>query len=470
MILPIIIAGGHGSRLWPLSRELYPKQFLSIPNVDGLSMLQETLNRLSGIEHLPPIIICNEEHRFIVAEQLREIGLSHSGIILEPIGRNTAPAIALAALRALQLNYSIEPTLLVLAADHLIKDTLPFELAIENARILAQKNHLVTFGIKPTSPETGYGYIKAYASSSKNLSDNLLVQQFVEKPDLETAKLYLASGDYYWNSGMFMFKPSLYLSELNLYNPDILNSCKLAFDNSKVDMDFIRVTKEFFEKCPNDSIDYAVMEKTNHIKMVPMDAGWSDIGSWSALWEVSEKDKNNNVLKGDIITINSKSNYLYSSSKLVTTVGVENLIIVDTPDAILVANKNHVQDVKSIVQSLKDCNRNEYKAHREEYKPWGKINSINHGGRYQVKHITIKPGKRISLQMHNHRSEHWIIVAGTAKVIKGSTTELLTEDQSIYIPLGVIHSLENPGKIPLELIEVRTGSYLAEDDIIRFDH
>ncbi|UNH41717.1 mannose-1-phosphate guanylyltransferase/mannose-6-phosphate isomerase [Moellerella wisconsensis] len=468
MILPIIMAGGHGSRLWPLSRELYPKQFLSIPNDDDLSMLQQTLVRLSGIEHLPPIIICNEEHRFIVAEQLRSIGLTHSGIILEPIGRNTAPAITLATLRALQLDYDIEPTLLVLAADHLISDISAFESAINNATKFTSNNQLITFGIKPTSPETGYGYIKAN-SDTNSVNNSLLVEKFVEKPNLKKAELYVKSGNYFWNSGIFMFKPSLYLSELNLYSPEILNTCKIAFNKAQIDMDFIRITKENFETCPNDSIDYAIMEKTNHITMIPMDAGWSDIGSWSTLWDISEKDQNCNVIKGDVIAIKSKNNYLYSRNKLVATVGIENLIVVETHDSVLIADRHQVQDVKSVVQYLKEHNRTEHKVYSEVYRPWGKLSIIDNGKNYQVRHITVKPKGRISLQIHNYRSEHWIIVSGTAKIIQDNKTILLTEGQSIYIPQGISHSLENHSEISLEMIEIQTGSCLSEDDVVRLE-
>ncbi|MCG7496860.1 mannose-1-phosphate guanylyltransferase/mannose-6-phosphate isomerase [Vibrio sp. Of7-15] len=466
MIHPIIMAGGTGSRLWPLSRELYPKQFLTIAN--DLSMLQQTFARLSGIEHQAPMLICNEEHRFIAAEQVRLAGFSHSGIILEPVGRNTAPAIALAALQTLKEADGSDPILLVLAADHLIEDVTEFEASVAQALPYAEAGQLVTFGIVPTAPETGYGYIKS-GEQQEGGELGFKVDSFVEKPDLTTAESYLISGDYYWNSGMFMFKASQYLAELKLHRPDILAACEKALSGAQADMDFVRVDKVQFEMCPDDSIDYAVMEKTQHATVVPMNAGWSDVGSWSALWEVSEKDNDDNVTKGDVIAVNSTGNYLHADNKLIATVGVDNLIVVETKDAVLVADKSRVQDVKTVVNHLKQSDRSEHKLHREVYRPWGKYDSIDVGERDQVKRITVKPGEKLSIQMHHHRSEHWIVVSGTAKVTNGEETILVTEDQSTYIPLGTIHALENPGKIPLEMIEVQTGSYLGEDDIVRFE-
>lgn len=464
MILPIIMAGGTGSRLWPLSREHYPKQFLTVS--DEQSMLQATISRLSGIEHQPPLVICNEEHRFIAAEQLRLGGTEHSGIILEPVGRNTAPAIAIAALYAMNnVTNGEDPTLLVLAADHLIKDTSAFLASVERGIPFAEAGKLMTFGVVPTSPETGYGYIKAGQSHGEAFD----VCKFIEKPDLSTAKDYLLKGEYFWNSGMFLFKASRYLEELQKHRPDILSICKKAIAVADPDLDFIRVDKEFFQECPNDSIDYAVMEKTSSAMVLPIDVGWSDVGSWSALWDVSEKDINQNVTKGDVIAINSSNSYIYSESKLISTVGVDNLVIVETKDAVLVVAKDKVQDVKSVVNYLKANNRSEYMHHRELYRPWGKYDSIDCGVRDKVKRITVKPGGKLSIQMHHHRAEHWIVVSGTAKVTKGEKTILLTEDESTYISLGTIHALENPGKIPLEMIEVQTGSYLGEDDIVRFD-
>jgi mannose-1-phosphate guanylyltransferase/mannose-6-phosphate isomerase len=461
MILPVIMAGGTGSRLWPLSRELYPKQFLTVKGNE--SMLQQTVARLSDLEHQAPLLICNEEHRFIAAEQMRLGGYQHGGIILEPVGRNTAPAIALAALQA--VNNGEDPVLLVLAADHVIENEEAFTSSVEKALPFAQNNQLVTFGIVPSEPETGYGYIK----SGKQEGDAFSVEEFVEKPDLETAKEYLACGNYYWNSGMFLFKASCYLQELEKFNPDILDVCKRAIAAPAQDMEFIRVDKEIFQTCPDDSIDYAVMEKTEAAMVVPMDAGWSDVGSWSALWAVSDKDNSNNVIKGDVITVDSTNNYIDAENKLVATVGVDNLIVVETKDAILVANKDKVQDVKAVVNKLKAAGRTEHKLHREVYRPWGKYDSIDFGARDHVKRITVKPGEKLSIQKHYHRAEHWIVVSGTASVTNGDKTFLVSENESTYIPLGAVHALENPGKIPLEMIEIQTGSYLGEDDIVRFD-
>ncbi|MCY9804052.1 mannose-1-phosphate guanylyltransferase/mannose-6-phosphate isomerase [Vibrio scophthalmi] len=465
MILPVIMAGGTGSRLWPLSRELYPKQFLTV--VGELSMLQQTAARLSGIEHQAPLLICNEEHRFIAAEQLRLGGFDNSGIILEPVGRNTAPAIALAALHALQnARQGEDPVLLVLAADHIIEDTQAFELSIVNAIKHANLGSLVTFGIVPTAPETGYGYIK----SGDDIEEGVFsVSSFVEKPNLEIAQKYLELGNYYWNSGMFMFKASRYLEELAKFAPGILSTCKRAFSVQSNDSDFVRIDSKVFATCPAESIDYAVMEKTDAAIVVPMNAGWSDVGSFSALWDVSAKDENDNATKGDVIAVDSTSNYLYAENKLVAAVGVENLVVIETKDAVLVARKDKVQEVKKVVNQLRDTNRVECRLHREVYRPWGKYDSIDKGKRDQVKRITVKPGEKLSIQKHHHRAEHWIVVSGTASVLNGDKTILVTENESVYIPLGTIHALENPGKIPLEMIEVQTGSYLGEDDIVRFD-
>ncbi|OCH58778.1 mannose-1-phosphate guanylyltransferase/mannose-6-phosphate isomerase [Vibrio splendidus] len=472
MIIPVIMAGGTGSRLWPLSRELYPKQFLKVTGEQ--SMLQQTFARLRGLEHQAPLIICNEEHRFIAAEQTRLGGFDHSGIILEPVGRNTAPAIALAALQALEqvTDSEAEPILLVLAADHLIENQVAFQFSVNQALVYAEAGQLVTFGVVPTSAETGYGYIKRGASQNDTA---FKVDSFVEKPDLETAQDYLDSGEYYWNSGMFMFKASQYIEELKVHNPAMLEACEKAMSATQEDLDFVRVDKQSFQACPADSIDYAVMEPvcapsgSGNLVVVPMDAGWSDVGSWSALWDVTEKDNNNNAHKGDVIAVKSMNNYVYAENKLIATVGVNNLVVVETKDAILVAEKSQVQDVKAIVQQLKNSERPEYKIHREVYRPWGKYDSIDFGARDQVKRITVNPGQKLSIQKHFHRSEHWIVVAGTASVTNGDNVILVTEDQSTYIPLGTIHALENPGKIPLEMIEVQTGSYLGEDDIVRFE-
>lgn len=461
MILPIIMAGGSGTRLWPLSRGNYPKQFLTLNGQH--TMLQSTLLRLQGIEHFPAMVICNEEHRFIAAEQLRQINVRHSGIFLEPVGRNTAPAIALAAFKSTQ--QGDDPLLLVLAADHVIEDTRSFQESILQASYLAEQGKLVTFGIVGDKPETGYGYIKR----GKPFEEAFVVERFFEKPDYETAKKYIASGDFYWNSGMFLFKASRYLEELKTFRPDIYEACKKAIQVQNNDLDFIRVDQAAFESCPDESIDYAVMEHTADAVVVPMDAGWSDVGGFSALWDVSSKDGEGNAFSGDVKSVDTKNTLVFGKDKLVATVGVEDLVIVDTKDAILVAHKEHSQKVKYIVNQLKEENRSETTYHREVYRPWGKYDSIDNGERFQVKRITVKPGAKLSVQMHHHRAEHWIVVSGTAKVTNGDKEILLTENQSTYIPVGVVHALENPGKLDLELIEVQSGSYLGEDDIVRFE-
>ena len=464
MITPVIIAGGSGSRLWPLSRSLYPKQFLALTS--NQTMLQETVNRLTGIQANKPLLICNEEHRFIVAEQMRELGQS-SDIILEPVGRNTAPAIALAAEVANAQSAENDPLLLILAADHVIKDKTAFTLAVEQAIPLANQGKLVTFGIVPSEAHTGYGYIKRGNSVAN--SNNYEISRFVEKPDAETAAQYIASGEYYWNSGMFLFKASRYLEELEKYRPDIAAACKKSLENTQQDNDFIRLDQEAFKKCPEDSIDYAVMEKTQDAMVVPLDAGWNDIGAWSALWEVSDRDEQGNSVFGDAILQGTQNSLIHGGERLIATVGLDNIVIVDTKDALLVADKNKVQDVKKIVEQLKSEKRSEYKLHREVYRPWGKYDSIDNGERYQVKRITVNPGEKLSIQMHHHRAEHWIVVSGTAKVTNGDKTFLVTENESTYIPIGAIHALENPGRLPLEMIEVQSGSYLGEDDIVRFE-
>lgn len=463
MMIPIILSGGSGTRLWPLSRQLNPKQFLPLADAD-LSLLQATLRRLEGLDAALPRLICNEQHRFLAAEQLRLLGMEQANILLEPVGRNTAPAIALAALQA--CNEAADPVLLILAADHLIKDVQAFQASIQTALPLAEAGKLVTFGIVPTHPETGYGYIEQGDSSGDG---GFAVSRFVEKPDLLTAQEYLASGSYFWNSGMFMFRANRYLEELQRFRPDILAACRRALAGGSQDMHFTRVDQAAFAACPEDSVDYAVMEKTADAIMVPLDAGWSDIGSWSALWDVNEKDEQGNVFKGDVLDQRSRNTYVHADSRLVATVGVEDLVIVETKDAVLVAHKNHVQDVKKIVEQLKSDSRNEHINHREVYRPWGVYDSIDNGHRYQVKRITVLPGAKLSVQMHHHRAEHWVVVSGTAKVTNGDKTFLVTENQSTYIPIGQVHALENPGVIPLELIEVQSGSYLGEDDIVRFE-
>lgn len=461
MILPVIMAGGSGTRLWPLSRGNYPKQFLKVCGEH--TMLQQTVFRLSGMNHSAPMLICNEEHRFIAAEQLRAISAQNSGIFLEPVGRNTAPAIALAALKAAKENE--DALLLVLAADHVIGDKEAFTKSVEAAMPLAESGKLVTFGIVGDKPETGYGYIKRGESVS---TDSYVVAEFVEKPDLDTAKKYLESGEYYWNSGMFMFKASTYLAELQAHRPDIYKACVVASENSSNDLDFIRIDKEAFESCPDESVDYAVMEHTKHAVVVPMNADWNDIGGFSALWEVSEQDSQGNAFFGDVKSIDTKNTLVFGGDKLVTTVGVEDLVVIDTKDAVLVAHKDECQKVKQIVQQLKADKRSEVTFHREVYRPWGKYDSVDSGERFQVKRITVKPGAKLSVQMHHHRAEHWIVVSGTAKVQIDDTEQFVTENESVYIPITAVHALENPGKVDLELIEVQSGSYLGEDDIVRF--
>lgn len=460
-ILPIIMAGGSGTRLWPLSRTQYPKQFLSLNS--QATMLQETCQRLSGLSIDTPIVVCSEDHRFLAAEQLRIIGYEQAKIILEPQAKNTAPAIALAAIVAIQQKQ--DPILLVLSADHLIKDVARFHESIQAALPLAEAGKLVTFGVVPTHAETGYGYIEQGEANGKGFD----VARFVEKPDQITAQQYLDSKKYLWNSGMFMFKASRYLDELAKFANDIKVSCEKSTATLSNDQTFIRILNDEFSLCPSDSIDYAVMEKTEDAVVVPLDADWSDIGSWSALWDVSSKDENGNVLQGDVIVHNTQDSLVHSTNRLVSMVGVKDVIVVETKDAVLVVHKDQVQDVKKAVEKLKAEGRNEHLNHREVLRPWGVYDSVDSGERYQVKRITVNPGAKLSVQMHYHRAEHWIVVSGTARITNGEKTYLLTENQSTYIPSGEIHALENPGKIPLELIEVQSGTYLGEDDIVRFE-
>jgi mannose-1-phosphate guanylyltransferase/mannose-6-phosphate isomerase len=462
MIVPVILAGGSGTRLWPLSRMLHPKQFIKL--IGETTLFQEAVLRLPKSIG-DPLVICNEEHRFLAAEQLRQINRSSSSIILEPIGKNTAPAIALAALKLTKSNENV--ILLVLSADHLIQDVEKFHQAIESVKKQAEKDKLVTFGIVPNKVEMGYGYIKGDVSQDE---DYYNIDEFVEKPDYKTAQKYVDSGKYFWNSGMFMFKASVYLDELEKYEPEILNACKKSYQNAYHDLDFIRLNEEEFLSCPSQSIDYAVMERTKNAVMVSLDVAWNDVGSWSALWDSQPKDKNNNLVVGDVILNKVNNSYIHSASKrLVSAIGVSDLIIVDTEDAILVTSKDHVQYIKNIVEQIKDSNRPEFDQHRVVFRPWGYYDSIDNGNGFQVKRILVNPGAKLSLQKHGHRAEHWVVVKGKAQVTCGKKTFQLIENQSTYIPLGEVHRLENIGSIPLEIIEIQTGDYLGEDDIIRIE-
>ena len=457
-IHPVILSGGSGSRLWPLSREHYPKQLLAL--VGDETLLQQTVGRLDGLDGVSdPLIVCNEEHRFLIAEQCRALDKTPKDILLEPVGRNTAPALTLAALRLEQEEG--EGLLLVMPADHVIRDTAAFHKAVAEAAELAQKGKLVTFGVVPRSAHTGYGYIKKGAGSG--------VEAFVEKPDRDTAARYVESGEYFWNSGMFLMSAPLWLEELGRHRPEIVQACRKALEAGNRDYDFFRVDREAFSACPSDSIDYAVMEKTGHTAVVPLDAGWSDVGAWSSLWEVSEQQEDGNVIRGDVFAVDTADSILISEDRLLATVGLRNAIVVETPDAVLVADKDKSQEVKEIVNRLKAENRTEFQAHRRVYRPWGCYDSVDTGPRFQVKRITVKPGAALSLQKHHHRAEHWVVVKGTARVTRGEEVIELTENQSTYIPIGMKHRLENPGKLPLEIIEVQSGSYLGEDDIVRYD-
>ncbi len=497
IIQPVILSGGSGTRLWPLSREHFPKQLL--PLVTDSSLLQDTINRLDGLENTLPntsngnccidasIIVCNEEHRFLIAEQLRQIEKKALSIILEPIGRNTAPALTLAALFAVNSQKSSnekeseEKVLLVMPADHVIADIAAFHTAVVKGVVSAEQGELVTFGILPNTPETGYGYIEIDSDQAidaneldRRLKQQQKVKSFVEKPDEDTAKKYLESKRYLWNSGMFMMRASVWLDAMQKFRPDILTICETVIESGQNDLDFYRIDKDEFAACPSDSIDYAVMEKLTSATdliatVIPMDAGWSDVGAWSSLWEVSKQDSDGNAIKGDVYTVDSSNNLITAENRFVATVGVDNHIIVETADAVMIAHKDKSQDVKSIVNWLKESGRNENQVHQRVYRPWGSYESVVSGERFQVKRIIVNPQASLSLQMHHHRAEHWIVVKGTAKVTTNEDVTLLSENESTYIPIGVTHRLENPGMMPLEIIEVQSGSYLGEDDIVRFE-
>ena len=492
-IQPVILSGGSGTRLWPLSREHYPKQLIALGGEN--SLLQDTILRLAGLESKTPksgkpvtvsspLIIANEEHRFLIAEQTRQIGKTFEKIILEPVGRNTAPALTLAALAAEKSGN--DPILLVMPADHVIQNIDAFQNALIAGAELAEASTLVTFGIVPDAPETGYGYIKKGEALQ---GEACLIERFVEKPDRATAEQYLQSGQYLWNSGMFMMRASVWLSAIEMHHGKIAAACKAAFEKGSDDVDFYRVDHNTFEACPSDSIDYAVMEKLTSLPprplggegwgegvndnissaVVPLDAAWSDVGSWSSLWEVSPRDENGNVIKGDVYAHDTKNSLLISEYRVLATAGLEDMIVVETADAVMVAHKNQAQDVKKLVELIKADARTQHQSHRKVYRPWGCYESIDAGERFQVKRITVNPGASLSLQMHHHRAEHWVVVKGTATVTCGEKQILVAENQSTYIPVGEKHRLENPGAIPLELIEVQSGSYLGEDDIVRYE-
>ena len=464
-VVPVILSGGSGSRLWPLSREHYPKQLLALAG--ERTMLQQTALRLEGLPGIgSPVLVCNDEHRFLVAEQLREIGKAPANIILEPVGRNTAPALTLAAVMLVKVDP--QAIMLVMPADHVIPEVKVFQSAVAEAARAADEGYLATFGIVPTKPETGYGYIRQGQVISGHISLHR-VAAFVEKPDANTAAGYLSSGEYLWNSGMFVLRASVWLEELARNRPDILSACETAYRQGRQDGEFYRVNRKAFDECPSDSIDYAVMEKTDRAAVVQLDAGWSDIGAWSAIWETEVQDVHGNVIQGDVITHNTSNALLISKHRLVAAVGLRDMIVVETTDAVLVAHKDNSQDVKEIVNRLKQDKRNEHLMHRRVYRPWGSYEGIDAGERFQVKRLIVSPGAAISLQLHHHRAEHWVVVKGTARVTRGEEVILLSENQSTYIPVGMKHRLENPGNIPLEIIEVQSGGYLGEDDIVRFE-
>ena len=463
-IYPVILSGGSGSRLWPLSREHYPKPLL--PLTSDRTLLQETALRLDGLPELgAAIYVCNEEHRFLVAEQVAQLGKRPTAIILEPEGRNTAPALTLAALYLDARDP--DSMMVVMPADHVITDRPEFVKAVGRGLGPAGAGSLVTFGVVPDAPEIGYGYIKRDAAV--NGSDAYQVARFVEKPDLATAEQYIKEGDYYWNSGIFLMRTGRWLEEIATHRPDILECCRKCMDGSAEDSDFFRVSREAFMQCPADSIDYAVMEKTRQVAVVPFAAGWSDVGAWSSLWNVCPRDDDGNVIQGDVIARDTHNSFLFAQHRCLATVGIEDVIVVETADAVLVAGKDKAQDVKHIVSQLKASGRDEYKIHRRVYRPWGSFEGIDAGSGFQVKRLTVKPGAQLSLQMHHHRAEHWVVVKGTARVTCGDNVFDLHENESTYIPIGEKHRLENPGNILLEVIEIQSGSYLGEDDIVRFE-
>jgi mannose-1-phosphate guanylyltransferase/mannose-6-phosphate isomerase len=470
-LLPVILSGGSGTRLWPLSREQYPKQLL--PLVSDDSLLQDTLRRLDGMAGtLPPLLVCNEEHRFVVAEQARQLGLQPA-ILLEPVGRNTAPALTLAALQAARDGQ--DPVMVVMPADHVVQDGAAFRQAVAAALPLAEAGQVVTFGITPTSPETGYGYIQRGARLSDH-ADAYHLARFVEKPDRAMAQGYLDASDYLWNSGLFVLKPSVWLAAMAICRPDILAACRAAYDAANTDGDFVRMDKAAFQACPSDSIDYAVMERITAgveglplAAVIPLSAGWSDVGAWDSLWQVLPKDAAGNATWGDVMLHDASDTLAISESRLLACVGVHDLVVVETPDAVLVAHKTRTQDVKRIVERLNAEKRAETQTHRKVHRPWGWYDGVDAGERFQTKRIMVKPGASLSLQMHHHRAEHWIVVRGTARVTRGDETFLVSENESTYIPLGTLHRLENPGRVPLEMIEVQSGAYLGEDDIVRFE-